>query len=200
MRSLPLIIALTLAAAPAARAEEDYFAPAKTGKLECYNPDSQSKTCTSIGRYTWQPDGKIIAEWEEEIVGEPGITARSRGAVSIANNRVCSVISTTAEDDYVIRQEGKELGKKEAANYSATIISNLSELKGKTVCVSLSPYGEAYVLGVTINGYTPMASTKYMRWISPSDGYTVGGSVPHFDGKPPIEAGPMVKPGNETKA
>ncbi len=196
MRFSFVLLGIMLAALPA-QAEENHFAPAKAGKLECLNPNSQTKTCTSIGRYIWLPDGTILGEWEQEISGEPGVSVRSRTLVTIAENRVCSKI-TGGDGKFDVTQNGKQLSDEEASGISSELSGQLEQMRGSTICISLTPHGDAYVLDYNVNGHTPVMSTQYMRWIDPGEGFTVGGSAPRFA---PFDPGrPLTKPATEREA
>ena len=64
MRMTAMLTAFAIAAiSHIAHANEDPLAPAKAGKLWCYEPNSENKTCNSFSRFEWDSAGTI---WENE--------------------------------------------------------------------------------------------------------------------------------------
>jgi hypothetical protein len=66
MRITAFLAATAIAAiSQLAYANEDPLAPAKEGKLWCYEPDSENKTCSSFSRFEWDAASTI---WEEDEI------------------------------------------------------------------------------------------------------------------------------------
>ena len=60
MRITVFLAAFAIAAiSQPAHANEDPLAPAKAGKLWCYEPDSENKTCRSFSRFEWDAAGRF---------------------------------------------------------------------------------------------------------------------------------------------
>lgn len=60
MRHVLIAVAVCLLTSTPARAESAWT-PSKTGKVECFDPDFERKTCTGMTTYTWVDDSKVIA-------------------------------------------------------------------------------------------------------------------------------------------
>ena len=77
MRVTAFLAALVVAAiSHVAHANEDPLAPAKAGKLWCYEPDSENKTCRSFSRFDWDAAGSIWEEDELTLSANPQVTMK----------------------------------------------------------------------------------------------------------------------------
>jgi hypothetical protein len=92
MRSTAFLAAFAIAAlSQVAHANEDPLAPAKGGKLWCYEPNSETKTCSSFSRFEWDAAGTIWEEDELAFSADPLVTMKVRDFTNIEGTAICQV-------------------------------------------------------------------------------------------------------------
>src|SRR5262249_7986718 len=80
----PLFIAIVLIAAETPAADpNDPWAPARSGKLQCYTPNVAKKTCHALAQYNFAPDGGIENPAEVIISEKPLIIMKGTAPVVV---------------------------------------------------------------------------------------------------------------------
>jgi hypothetical protein len=156
-----------------ARADDDPFAPAKVGKLECFAPDSEKKTCLDMTRYTWEANNQILEEDEFAFSANPLITARSKDFVVINRCEACQVVSKDKVLEATFFRDGVQVSDSEQTQFRERHLQQLNSIVGKKVCMSLSPYGGVFIAEYSIDGNPLPAATNRLKWISPDEGYVL---------------------------
>ena len=174
MRTALLFLAVTmLAISHSAWADDDPFAPAKAGKLECFAPNSEKKTCLDMTRYTWEANGQILEEDEYAISTNPLITAKNKDYVEIANGEACQVVSAPKILGANYFRDGVRVLESEEAQFRQRDLRQMSSLVGKRLCMSLSPYEGLFIAEYSIDGIPRPSATNRLKWISPDEGYVL---------------------------
>jgi hypothetical protein len=174
MRTALLFLAVTmLTMSHSARADDDPFAPAKTGKLECFAPNSENKTCLDMTRYTWEANGQILEEDEYAISANPLITAKSRDHVEIAHGEACQVVSEQKILGANYFRDRARVSESDEAQFRQRDLRQMSSFVGKRLCMSLSPYESLFIAEYSIDGIPRPSATNRLKWISPDEGYVL---------------------------
>lgn len=157
----------------AALAEEDHFAPAKAGKIECYGPDFERKTCTVMTRYEWDSSGKVFAIQDGIFSTNPMVAMRSRESVTIKAAETCYDVKKYTREDLTFMEDGVPLPEPRQLELLEKYSRKYTEFVGKTICVEFSPYGSIFITQLTIDGTEFNSGANRMAWISPEDGFTL---------------------------
>ena len=174
MRTTLIFLALgMLTLAQSAQADDDPFAAAKAGKLECFAPDTVKKTCLDMTRYTWEGNGQILEEDEYAISANPLITAKSKDYVAIANGEACQVVSAPKILGANYFRDGVRVSKSDEAQFRQRDFQQMRSLIGKKFCMRLSPYESAFIAEYSVDGIPRPSATNRVKWISPDEGYVL---------------------------
>lgn len=157
-------------------ANEDPFAPAKAGKIECLAPDSEKKTCAVMTRYEWDGNGNVFGEDELLLAANPPTSIRGRDLVTINGSEVCGVVNKASRENVTYLRNGVPLPEGEQAEMLLADSQKYSEYVGKTFCKDFSPYESVFIVQISIDGQELPSATTRMKWVSRDDGYSL---APH---------------------
>jgi hypothetical protein len=174
MRKIMLFLAMIELTPPSlALANDDPFAPAKAGKIECLAPDSEKKTCVIMTRYEWDATGNVFGEDEMLMSGNPPTSVRGRDLVTINGTQVCGVVNKASPDNVTYLRDGVPLPDSEQAKLLEADVQKYSAYVGKTFCKDFSPYESVFIVQISIDGQDYPSSTTRMKWVDPNDGYSL---------------------------
>jgi hypothetical protein len=174
MRKTTLLLAMIgLLPSPMALANDDPFAPAKAGKIECLAPDSEKKTCVVMTRYEWDANGNIFGEDEMLMPGDPPTSVRGRDLVTVNGTEVCGVVNKASPENVTYLRDGVPLPANEQAKLLEADVLKYSAYVGKTFCKDFSPYESVFIVQISIDGQELPSSTNRMKWVDPKDGYSL---------------------------
>jgi len=172
---LAVAVALLLMSAPAAEAAvlPAPIAPADSGKLQCYAPIAETKSCASLAGYQRRSDGKIYNPATVMISPSPLITMKSATVVTIKDGKVCGFI--TADDaataEFLIA--GKPADAPQTAKMRELLAKAQQHLFGREICTRYLPQTDGSLLAsATLDG-APQPPDQKVIWVSPEDGYEV---------------------------
>ena len=156
-----------------AHASEDPLAPAKEGKLWCYEPDSESKTCSSFSRFEWDAAGTIWEEDEIAFSANPLVAMKVRATTTLEGIAICQVIAEETFQKAVFMVDGKPATADEDMTYREQYGSRFASFYGKKFCVEISPYESIFITQVAIDGMPYPSATSRLKWISSHEGYVL---------------------------
>ncbi len=156
-----------------AYANEDPLAPAKAGKLWCYEPDSENKTCSSFSRFEWDPAGTIWEEDEIAISANPSVAMKVRAQSTLEGVAICQVIAEATFQKATFVVDGKPATADEDLAYRVQYGSRFAPFYGKKFCLEVSPYESIFITQVAIDGTPYPSATSRLKWISPDEGYVL---------------------------
>ena len=156
-----------------AHANEDPLAPAKAGKMWCYEPDSENKTCRSFSRFEWDAAGTIWEEDELAFSANPLVTMKVRDFTNVEGIAICQVAKKETFQKAVFMVDGKPATAEEDMTYRERYGNHFASLYGKKFCVEISPYENIFITQVTIDGTPYPSATSRLKWISPDEGYSL---------------------------
>lgn len=172
MLGIELLAAMVAVAA--AGVDTSPLAKSDDGFVQCYEPDDTARTCQSIAVYKRSGAGT----WDNVaiVVIDPGhaLSLETVTPVSVKNNAVCGYIRP---DDVLrgkVRLSGVVLPDDKAAPFLAKIAAAMAPMMNKEICTTYLQAQGSLVAKASIEGSTVMAPDQRVRWILPSDGYTVG--------------------------
>jgi hypothetical protein len=174
MRKILLLVALAmLTNLHAARADDGPLTPARDGKIECFSPSSEHKTCVAITRYTWISNGDIIAESDFALNANPLISLKMTSEAFLEEGDLCGVLQQQSVDGMTFFKNGVLMNEDEAADFRGPMTSRFATIIGRRVCEDHAPYGSLIVTQYTIDGSPKPELTSRLKWISPDEGYVL---------------------------
>ena len=174
MRITVFLAAFAIAAiSQAAHANEDPLAPAKAGKLWCYEPNSENKTCSSFSRFEWDAAGTIWEEDEIAFSANPLVSMKVRATTALEGVSICQVIAEETFRKAVFMVNGKIATADEDMAYREQYGSRFASFYGKKFCVEISPYESIFITQIAIDGTPYPSATSRLKWISPDECYVL---------------------------
>lgn len=144
---------------------------AENGGRQCYRPDVQKKTCQSIASYRLTGPGTY-----ENIALIPvgaNATLETRTPVVIKGSAVCGVIRGQDTIAGTLRVGGRVIEPEKARRILDRIANAMAPLADKEICTTYVPAGTDLMAKVFIGGSYRSDHDETVKWISPTDGYTV---------------------------
>jgi hypothetical protein len=170
---LSLVLTL-LAAGQAGAPPADPLAPARSGQLQCFGPDTAHRTCKSMGGYSFAPDGGITNQAQVLIAPQGPLVMLTASAVVVRDGAVCGPIRAQDIDQSQILMAGRPLGGVQAERLKTQLKGQLGQMIGSEVCTRLVPDANGFTTQVTVNGrVAPPDASAAMIWVGPNDGWTV---------------------------
>jgi len=166
-----ILLALWLAAAAAT--PSDPLAPAWSGKVQCYQPDTARKTCVSIGAYAKGPGGTIQNTATVLLRPQPLILMRSTAPVVAKGGAICGTITARDLQSATFTIDGKAADDKTAEALRNAVQPGYASLLNREVCTAEISVGGELTGQVSIDGQRMPALDQRVRWVSPSEGYKV---------------------------
>jgi hypothetical protein len=156
-----------------AHANENPLAPAKAGKLWCYEPDSENKTCRAFSRFEWDEAGNIWEEDEMAYSAHPLVTMRVRDSTTIEGTSICQVAKEETFQKAVFLVDGTPAPADQDRIYRETYGARFAPFYGKKFCLDISPYESVFITQVTLDGTPYPSATSRLKWISADEGYVL---------------------------
>jgi hypothetical protein len=166
-----LMIVLGLAASQQAT---DQVAAMREGKLQCVHPNPLTKTCMALSRYELVDGGDLRVHANMLIDPIKSITLEMTSPATFEDGAVCGVY-----DEALVRASTVRV-KDEAASADLTkaLLDSMAEASrphfGHKICTRIVRRHGALVSVGTVNGVPDPALDLPMRWVAPSEGYTLG--------------------------
>jgi hypothetical protein len=174
MRITAFLAAFAIAAiSQLVHANEDPLAPAKAGKLWCYEPDSENRTCRSFSRFEWDAAGSIWEEDELTLSANPLVTMKVRAISTHEGVAICQVIVEETFQKAMFMVDGKPATADEDMAFREQYGSRYAPFYGKKFCLEISPYESIFITQVAIDGTPYPSATSRLKWISPDEGYVL---------------------------
>jgi len=173
MAKTPIAAAvLTMLGVAEASAEDDVWAPARAGKLACFAPDFDRKTCEWIERFTWQPDGTVTSDARGyDAVLLPGVQMKYTSTSTQENQKLC--VTPRQEDlaNYQFEVDGQPATAEQTVAYREQFGDAFGDYLGRKICLDISPLGGVFVVQFTVDGTEIPRATGRLAFIEDSDGF-----------------------------
>ena len=175
MSPTPILVAIVLvAAAQQAANSRDPLAPARSGQMQCYMPNFETKTCHALAQYTFAADGSIQNPAEVLIVENPLIVMKGSAPVVIKSGAVCGPFRAEDIQQATFTIGGNPAPPQLADQIRTQILMTSTDRLGKEICTTYVPDKGQYAARVTIGGAAHPEMTDRMIWVRPADGFKVG--------------------------
>jgi hypothetical protein len=189
-----LLIGVLIAArvgAPDSTASGDPIARANGGELQCYRPNIEKKTCQSVASYRRTGPGTYINTALLPL-GD-GATLETRTPVLIKGDAVCGSITRRQVLAGTVRAANQIIAPERAKPLLESVADAISPLFGKEFCTRYEPSGADFIAKASIDGVYQPDKDTIVKWIAPTDGYTVAETPQPYRkeiqiGTPQIEA------------
>lgn len=151
----------------------DPLAPARQGKVQCYEPDRAHKTCRSIGSYTFASDGSIMNQAEALISPQQLVIMKTNAPVVIRGDAECGTPRKQDLDAAEIDVNGRKLAEEQAAPARVQIEQAMASFIGKEICSTYAAQSDGTMLTSETLGGVPMQNHEVVLWVDPGDGYRI---------------------------
>ena len=160
---------LMLLAALAGQSDSDPLAPAREGKVQCYAPNAEKKTCMAISAFEAKDDGSWVNNATALLDPAQGITMTTNSVVRSTPAGVCGTVtrddilagSLTMGGTALPAEQGKPI-----LEMVATAVEGMGMI-GKPSCSSFATEGDALKSTVTIDGVAKPEFAQTGKWVSP---------------------------------
>lgn len=169
-----IALALTLLLAAATPDATDPIGPAAQGKVQCYKPNTERKTCASTGAYTRRADGGIDNTAVVLVAANPLIVMEATSRVTMKGGAVCAPIVAADVDAARFTINGEPAPEDTAAKIKAALKGSMASLLGHEACTAFAPDGAVLRAEVSVDGKREPSMDQRVIWVSPQDGYSVG--------------------------
>lgn len=168
-----LVACIALSISVFAPAQADPLAEARTGKMQCYRPDTARKTCMALASYSFESDGTITNKAVVLISPQQVVTMTTKSSVAIKGEAVCGPMRREDLEAAEIAVNGTILPDAQAAGVRAQLVQAVSNQIGKEVCTTYLPSGDKLSAQVTVDGAANPLYTQDVLWVKAEDGYQV---------------------------
>lgn len=150
----------------------DPLAPARSGRLQCQNPDIASRRCGAISRFVFLPDGGVLAQAEVRLSASPSVILRTETPVAVRDGQVCGDLRNTRITQLTI--DGQAARPEEVSEIEAAMQQAWQDDFGKQSCSRYLPEGDHMAVETSVDGAPRPDSRRRMMWIDPDSGFSVG--------------------------
>ncbi len=146
-------------------------ARAQSGDVQCYRPDTTNKTCQSIASY--QQTGPGTYDNKALVAVSNEATLETHTPVVIRGDAVCGYVRAQDMMAGTLRLRGSLVAPDAARPVLQRIAHSVAQFADKEICTRYEPSGGDLTAKVSIAGvYRPDQDVR-VKWIRPSDGYSV---------------------------
>lgn len=173
-KSLIVAVGMLIAASavePTVAASPNPLIPAEQGELQCYRPDIQKKTCQSIASYV--RNGPATYDNKAVVAVSNEATLETHTPVALRGEAVCGYIRAQDMLAGTLRLRGSVVAPDAAKPVLEKIAQSVAQFANKEVCTRYEPTGADFTAKVSIAGKYRPDQDVTVKWIGPSDGYTV---------------------------
>jgi hypothetical protein len=166
---------LILAATQSVAAVPDPLGPARSGRLQCFTPDTSRKMCHALAGYTFGP-GRTI-QVRADILMAPAsllIVMRTSTSVELRSGAVCGQARARDIEASTFTIAGRPVPQQMVQLASPQILSVMRSHLDQEICSTFAPNGSAFTTQLTIDGVAHPEISETFLWVRPNDGYRVG--------------------------
>ena len=147
--------------------------PAEHGLMQCWRPDPIRKTCAVIASYRKTGPG---AYDNEAIVGlskQGPVTVETHTPVTLRGDAVCGKVRLQDIQTGILRQGDKVVAAQDAQPILDKVVQVMAPLAGQETCTRYERSGSDFTAKISLEGKYHQDRDTMVKWVSPSDGYTV---------------------------
>ncbi len=170
---LGIVVGLSLLATPAVAQTNDVLGPARQGQLQCFEPNVTTKTCQSLGGYTFAANGVIDNMAWVLIMPEPVVIMRVSSPVVVRNNAICGPLSAADIARATFTIDGAPASEADTRDLRTGLTEQLAPMLNQESCLTMTADGDGFRADTTVGGTPQPQQTQRVIWIGPNDGYRV---------------------------
>ena len=176
MRSFLLIAAFAAFVSPAQAASfGGPLEPAAQGKLQCSAPNVERKTCAALSAYRTGENGGLEVVTSMLVAPKPLVIMETTSAVEIKDGRVCGIFKLRDIANADFTSDGKPLGEQHTYFLRDKLEAALERFANREVCSAYLTQGVVIKAKSTLDGVDQPKFDQVFIWVSPQEGYKVGG-------------------------
>jgi hypothetical protein len=149
------------------------IAQAESGKVQCYQPNKEKKTCRSIAGYSPAKDGSFSNPATIMILAKPLTIVHISSPVTVKDGKTCGTIRQKDLDQAVFSIDGAPATPEQSASLHQQLGEVYKGMMGHEVCVTYAPDGEGFIARGEVDGVAQSGGDQHMIWVSPAEGYHV---------------------------
>jgi hypothetical protein len=147
--------------------------PASDGKLQCYGPNPDTKSCKALAGYEVATGGGIVNPMTTLLSTGPRIIMRDVTPVTIKSNQVCAVARREDFEAATFEIQDEPATAAQSAMLKRKIETVEKRFFGHEICVAYITVGDEVVAESSVDGVFQPAMNQKVMWVSPEDGYQV---------------------------
>jgi hypothetical protein len=148
--------------------------PASEGKLQCYSPNTERRTCRSLAGYELKPDGTIANSATVLLASEPVVVMATVSQVTIKNGQVCGLVRREDVQNASFAIGGAPASPEQTSALRDRLTTAMASLFGVEACTTYETAAGTMTAQAYIGGVRRPEADQTVIWVSPSDGYKVG--------------------------
>ena len=148
--------------------------PALSGKLQCYQPNLETKTCASLAGYTPNKDGSFANQAAVRLSASPLLIWSSETTVVIKSGAVCG---RTLKKDIGASQfllAGKAVVGEQLIALRDLVTAAFAPMLEREICTTYVPEKYGLTAVVRVDGVADPKLNQPVIWVSPEDHYRLG--------------------------
>jgi len=168
-----LFLATMVLADAAVPPAADPLAPAKSGMVQCYEPDRVSRTCRSIAAYRRESDGGWINT--ATILPDPTqpLTMDIETPVTLRDGAVCG----TVRREQALAAKLRYFDRPVPADHALPLLVQITDAMGsainREICTIYVPVAAGFVARARITGSAAVFPDQRVIWVRPDAGFRV---------------------------
>jgi hypothetical protein len=152
-------------------ASADPLTDSNKGQLQCYRPDVGKKTCQSIASYK-RTGTRTYVNTALLPLGND-VTLETHSPVVIKGVAVCGSITRQDVLSGILRARDQVIAAETAKPLLERVAQAISPFFNKEICTRYELSGADFNAKISIDGAYRPDQDVIVKWIAPSDGYTV---------------------------
>jgi hypothetical protein len=145
---------------------------ASAGKLQCYSPNREKKTCQSMAAYRTTAKGGIENPASVLLNPNPLIVMNTVSPVTVREGKVCGPLRKADIEKATFTVSGAQADEATTAKVRQFAATQLAPVLEREVCTTYTPKGDTLIANATMDG-APLPGEQVVIWVSPSDDYRV---------------------------
>lgn len=175
MRGLVLFAAVmsVFLTVPASAQTADVLAPAREGRLQCFEPNAAQKTCQTLGSYAFSSGGVISNAADILISPSPAIVMRITSPVTVRENAICGPLTAADIERASFTIAGAPASHDEASEIRAAMTEQLAPMFNVESCLTITQDSAGLRTDTSMGGVPQPHLTQRMIWVGANEGYRV---------------------------
>lgn len=170
---IAFILAVNVCAIGPSRAQDnDPIARAQGGVVECFSPNTLTRTCAGMSAYRILDDGKIASDQVVLIQNHPLVILSGTSIVYMRDGMVCDRVEQVDIDSARFTIDGAPAPADVAQSLRNALAASLSGID--ELCARYTPEADGARVTVFADGVERPDLSDHMIWVRREDGCTVG--------------------------